>query len=386
MRFWQAAAVMGFLSTPALADNCTLISYGTIALTQIPGDSREYIPVEIAGVPRLLLLDTGSERTVITKAAVKELHLEEGWNETAFYDLNGGKASHLTRTTLKLGILKGDHITFWMYSADEPFHFTDPRVAGVLGYDILMKFDVSIDFGAHTLTLLSPNHCAGQVVYWPERPVVANGFRFKKVTPQIHMFDPPLDQVLFTFPTELDGLPIRAMPNSGVEMSAIEHRRAKTKYELELGSTDTPIVAKPSSVHLLGYEVGTVDPTTVPGLTKKPEEKLADGKVQLSAAPAEAPAKENRHATYSHNFKTLTFGGITVNDPEIYIIPDVEIHHDLEWTTGNMLDAFAHAAEKHESLIRLGMNVLKHLRVYVAYQERMIYISPSSTENVRPAP
>jgi len=355
---------------PAIADNnCqNLISFGTIKLVQLANDARLYVPVEIAGAPKLMLLDTGSERTVITKTAADELHLSSRWTETAFYDAWAGKANHMASAPFKLGALNGD-VTFWMYSTAQANQSHDPHVAGTLGYDVLMKFDVAIDFGAQTLTLFSPEHCEGKVVYWPERPVVAIPFRFKKVTLQRYSPLPPMDKILFVFPISLDHQEVKGLLASGDEASSIEQRKAVGKFDLMLGAPNVPDVA--TAKKLFGYEVAPNQTHT------------SDYMAQSPLNPPDNTAKRaKRDSTFTHRFGSVAFGNITVNNPEIHIVPDVEIHPDLQLKTGTLLDRESRAEEKNESLIRLGINLLQHLRVYVAYRDRMIYVSPASTEKI----
>ncbi len=40
------------------------------------------------------------------------------------------------------------------------------HVVGVIGTDLLGKFDVDLDIAHKKLNLFSPDHCKGQVVYW----------------------------------------------------------------------------------------------------------------------------------------------------------------------------------------------------------------------------
>lgn len=65
----------------------------------------------------------------------------------------------------------------------------------------------------------------------------------------------------------------------------------------------------------------------------------------------------HRHL-YSYPFKQLSFDGVTVSNPELKLLPDRESgmwHH-----------------------FHIGMNVLRHLHIYIAYEEHALYISSAS--------
>lgn len=374
---WAAMAVLAVVFAAQAEDCGKLISYGTIPLIQIPGDQREYVPVEIAGVPRLMLLDTGASRTTMTAAAAKELHLSVVRTDAPYYDLAGEKAGFLTHAPMKLGTLHGDDVAFWVNPA-QPNHFHDPRIAGQLGYDLLKHFDVALDFGAGTLTLFYPFHCDGRVVYWPERPVIAIPWHLKKVPIRVK------DRTLFVFPITIDGSETMAMLNTGADVSTMEKSKAQGKFDLELGSPDAPALA---DHQLIGYEVGSIDLAALGGKETTIVKPAETNPTEPPAAPAKSWYFSRAKAPkWTHRFKTISFAGITVNNPEVRIVPNSETHPDIAPATGSMLDRLAVSPDKQEQVMLLGMNVLRFFRIYVARNEQMIYISPASNQPVPVTP
>lgn len=304
----------------AQAEDCKLISYGTVPLTHIEGHSSEFVPVEIAGVSKLMLLDTGASITTMTSKTVAELKLDPTRSaDIASYDVTGAKSDQFVTASLKIGSLRGDKVTF-MLGTSYLDDFGDPRAAGLLGADIFRKFDISIDYGAHTFAMLNQDHCDGQVVYWPERPLAVIPFRL-------------VNGADIILSVTLDGHELDALLDTGAYRSTLEKSRAEGRYGLILGSADTPVK-------------GTMSET-------------------------------DKSPYWSHRFKTLSLAGLEVNNPEIDIIPDKISAKINTWSTGSLLDQEAHGIKQPPML--LGMNVLKHLHLYIAYKEKKLYITPAAS-------
>ena len=286
------------------------------------------MPVEIAGVPKLMMRDTGAYATTLSAKAADELKLESSRStDLEAFDVTGAKANRSVRASLKIGNLKGDNM-FFMLGTQYLDDFGDPRVAGLLGASILAGYDLSIDFGARTLTLLSPNHCEGKVVYWPERPVAMIPFKLQN-----------RNEIILT--VTLDGKEVVAQLDTGASSSTLEKKKAARLFDIVPGSADTPVAG-----NLNGAE----------GVT-----------------------------TWKHRFKSLSLAGIEVANPEIKIIPDKISEKVNTWSTGSLLDARANG-NRDEAPMLLGMNVLKDLHIYIAYKEKKLYITSSGKPAVAATP
>jgi len=315
-RLYFAAVVVAQMFISAHAEDCgKLISYGAVPMVHIEGEASEFVPVEINGVPKLMLLDTGAAATIISHNAAAEMKLSVGRGDSGgVYDVTGARTLEFTKASLKIGNLKGD-VTF-MLGTSYFDSFGDQRMAGLLGADILNKFDVSLDYGAHTFTMFNQNHCDGQVVYWPERPVAIIPFKLR-------------GGVQIIFPVTLDGHEFQAQLDTGASNTTLEKSRAEGKFGLVMGSADTPSLGEPGGLPM-----------------------------------------------WRHRFQTLSLSGLLVNNPELDIIPDKMGEGMNDWSTGDMLDRKAHSIEEPPML--LGMNVLKHLHIYIAYREKNLYITPAA--------
>jgi predicted aspartyl protease len=318
--FLLAAALAAIV--PAFADDCPPLQlYASVQLQRSPDGDAEYVPVTINGKPQLLELDTGAESSILTAEAAKQLGLESHVGNFRIYTVTGDYSDQETTTSLQIGNLKSNGIRFVV--APEGVLPLDPGVAGLLGADLLGNLDVSIDFGTNKLDLINPNHCKGKVVYWPQRPLA------------IVPFEQP-GTVHIIIPVTLDGHEMEAIVDTGASKSTLRRHRAETTFDLTMGASDTPAV---------GHVNGNKD-------------------VEM----------------WRHTFKTLTLEGVTVANPELDIIPDrMSEHVAMGAETGS------HINTRDEGLkpdILLGMNVLKHLHVYIAYKEQTLYITPAS----EPAP
>jgi predicted aspartyl protease len=71
-----------------------------------------------------------------------------------------------------------------------------------------------------------------------------------------------------------------------------------------------------------------------------------------------SPGVKSENGQYTYPFKTLTFGGVTVNNPDITLLPD--------------------SGRPEQNTMLLGINVLRQLHIYIAEGEKKLYITPAS--------
>lgn len=82
------------------------------------------------------------------------------------------------------------------------------------------------------------------------------------------------------------------------------------------------------------------------------------------ALDAKKPARraDAEDGVYTYGFKKLTIGGIAVSDPDLLLVPD---------------DIARRPADSPRLV--LGMNVLRHLHLFIAYSRNKIMITPAQT-------
>jgi len=317
-----AAALLVFLLAAARAyaeDDChplTLIT--SVDLVRREGDPHVFVPVSINGKPRLMLLDTGGWKTEVTSEAAADLGLP--YVSIRFSEVNlAGEESHQAASvsTFSIGQLTTKSVEFVVAPEKYLFH-DEPQYAGILAPNILKNYDVDIDFGGNKFSLLSPDHCEGKVIYWPASVVAVVPIR---VLRSGHIL----------VPVKLDGKDVKAILDTGAYATTLMLPVAEDEFGLTMGSPDTPKAA---------------DMPDRPG----------------------AP-------TYEHKFATLSFGGVTVNNPGVVILPDFLRNKAGGPQLGSRLGGSSSPEQEPDMLI--GMNVLRHLHIYIAYREQKLYITPA---------
>lgn len=317
-----AALLSGFSEAPAFADDCPpLMLITSVDLVPSQDNRWQFVPVTLQGKPKLMLVDTGGFVSELTPQAVDELGLHR--RMLGFQQINiAGDASNQAAdvTSFVLGRLTADSIEF-VVAPEQTLFGDDSRVAGIIGPNILRKYDVDLDFGAHKLSLLSQDHCKGKVIYWPASAVA--------VVP-MHVL--PSGHIALT--VKLDGQDVHALLDTGASNSTLEIPVAETDFHLKLGSPDTPYLA------------------------------------ELQDRPGSA--------VYKHRFASLSFGDIAVSNPQIDIIPDFT-NHPLEAHPEIGTRFIDTNVQEEKAPMLLGMNVLRHLHLYIAYKEQNLYITPGGT-------
>ncbi|HTW36810.1 MAG TPA: aspartyl protease family protein [Rhizomicrobium sp.] len=82
---------------------------------------------------------------------------------------------------------------------------------------------------------------------------------------------------------------------------------------------------------------------------------------EKSAGMSRLPDSTTKEAGYRYAFKTLTFDAVSVSNPDIALIPGDQSRVGMAVPT-----------------LILGMNILRHLHIYIAYGEKMLYVTDAS--------
>ncbi len=309
-----AAAMLAITASPAAAADCTLKIATSVDTVRGINDAM-LLPVTMAGAHKLLLLDTGGFFSEITPQTVTELGLNTRRVGIMQYDIEGNgvdRAADVSDVTL--GTIPPTSMQF-MVAARE-IGGKNTKIAGTLAPNILSAYDLDLDFPNGKFKLMSQDHCPGQVIYWPHGAVAAIPM---KVTESNHI----------VFPMELDGHHLLAMLDTGASQTTLSLREAQ----------------------IIGVGTSAPDLEQIGQLKNNPDAKI-----------------------YRHRFKTLSMDGITVSNPTIVLIPDMVRNYMVHSPyTGSRIDTSSEPQGLPDLL--LGMSVLQHLHVYVAYKEEMLYIT-----------
>ena len=318
--FWVALVFLFAIAaaSAARAEDCKpLRLLNSVQLESRNNGTRFLVPVTIDGTPETLILDTGGVTTSLSPRAVKSLGLKEEYSRIKLYDMYGNDSnSQVEVKTFDLGHARGKNIKLQV----SPMHNLESEVGadGLLSTDLFLQYDIDLDFAAARLNYFSQDHCPGRVAYWPERPLSAVPFTLKNGHIEI--------------PITLDGHKLTANIDTGADNSVISIEVAINEFGLSPGSADMPLV--------------------------------------------DTSKKDPRLKEYSHNFSSLSFKGLTVTNPHFSILTDrMGANQAKSSIRGTLSDPYTY----HLNQVIIGMDVLKHLHLYIAFGEKMLYISPAGT-------
>jgi hypothetical protein len=128
---------------------------------------EEIVPVELAGQPAGLLLDTGSNATTITPQAMSTLGPLQVVGSARAAGIGGeARVPVLALSSLKVGAASViDPIAALIPLSSLPLDRYP--VFGLLGQDILSHWDLDLDVAHDRLALYAPQHCAVPSAPWP---------------------------------------------------------------------------------------------------------------------------------------------------------------------------------------------------------------------------
>jgi hypothetical protein len=198
----------------------------------------------------------------------------------------------------------------------------DAGLVGVLGPDILQNYDVDMDFGGRKLQLISPDHCDGKVVYWTAPAVAVVPMRLAEDGKAV-------------ISVNIDGKRMDAVLNTGQVPTTMNLAVAEDRFKIDVNAPDVK-------------EIGQVG-------------KIASAKI------------------YRRQFQSLSFEGVTINNPEINLVPDevrARMPNKNRPKTGSLTRGDTVTSGLPD--MTLGMSTLGRMHVYIAYRERKVYITESS--------
>jgi hypothetical protein len=285
----------------AVADdaNCQLTNFAKFDM-DVDGSGRVNVPISINGQTVHFLVDTGAAASIVSASTASLPGMRIFRSGRVYMELYGGSQTNafVFVQNSAFGDMKPGYHPFFVVP-DSRF---PSGVAGLLGSDVLQNFDVEFDFANSQLGIFSQNHCAGRVVYWTRDPYASVEFTLDRAG---HIRVPV-------------GL------NEGVTLGTIDSGAAETVGSLE------DIIG--------GLHIEQSDPA----LKAVPDTK---GQIHL----------------YRYPFKTLTLDGVTVNNPDILLVPN---------------DVSKLPPDQRQLII--GMNVLRHFHLYIAYGEHVMYVTPAT--------
>ena len=219
------------------------------------------IPASADGKDLTLGIDTGGYGSSLSQAGVKGLGLPYSARLGAVIPAVGGmwiSEGNVHLDNLRIGDLELDGLNI-------PEMVAFPGVDGLIGPDILDKYDVEFDFGRAAFSLFMPHPCSDDAVHWTDSYAVIPF----TLTRSGHV------RVRVT----LDGQNTDAILDTGAGISLLSMRDANSMFGLATHSPD-------------------VEATN----------------------PVSGTAWRGPVNAYTYMFKTLTMGGVTIPHPRIELI------------------------------------------------------------------
>ncbi len=373
------------LTSVARAQDCPpLVKITSVKMETLPNSRRVLVPVTINNVPKKFLLDTAGIAGFITKESADELKLEQmpGVRNPVkiikTFGL-GGRTYEVPNTLANDTTLLAPE---YPVSSDR-----DGDIDGTLTNGFLLnKGELDIDFPGGTLNLFSPNHCPGKVNYWGALDIgylplsydlLEIGRDRYTYKGQVSRFVTALkiDISHMTVPVTLDSHALNAWIDTSAEKSSISLEVAERIFNLPREGLGSLSEVKVTPEAALGFY--------------NPHILHNNSFVDSPSAPAVAKAK-----VYRHKFSGLTLGQVDIKNLELLIIPDRWGRNndvarrfyytptlypwaaDIAGEGDNRGEETAYSnAKKDVPDMVLGMDVLRHLRIYLSPKEQRMYFS-----------
>jgi predicted aspartyl protease len=292
-----ASLVSAFLALPAAAaEQCRLVRQASVDM-KFDSVGGVYVPMTISGQKANMLIDTGGTTSMLSQTLVDALKLNHmPISRRMRVEMYGGLMIdyYAQPQDIDFGGLHADELTMLIF----PGKKLGAEEDGALAPNILRLYDADFDFANAKFNLFSQDHCPGAVVYWTKDTYARVSFTVDR---NGHI----------EVPTAVDGQPVKAAFDTGASRSFLSLETAERLFNFDEKS---PLL--------------------------KPLNDTGDS-----------------HA-FRYPFKTLTFEGVTVDNPDIVLVPD----------------SVSHTKEK----LILGMGILRQLHLYIAYNEKMLYVTPAS--------
>lgn len=302
------------IATSATAVDCNPAIAAELRLEPVESASPVVI-VRIDGSPRRFIVEPGALWSAISEPAaaatgLRPLPLQA--REPTGTDGGVALSQFAVAERFELGSLPAARTQLLLL----PEQVTGRDVDGVLGADVLDRYDLDFDFAAHVLRLVSPQHCPGPVVRWT-REYAAAPFR---IAPSRHLVVEMM----------LDGKQVSVAIDTARSRTALSASSAERLYGLTAASPDVDV----------------------------PADRAAAGALR-----------------FRKQFESLALGGLVIRRPLVYVWADGDAQAVAARSAASLPVEGALGLPLERQDLAIGMDVLRHLHLYVAFAEKMLYLS-----------
>ncbi len=212
---FACAVLCAALSSARAAEDCKLHRIGVMDMIV----DREGVSVMITvnGTPEKMVVDTGGTYSMLRASVVQSLGLSTKPLDTERLRMTGVGGKVVKDMAVASNVMFGNMPAkeFAFVIAPEDKNLGD--AAGTIGPEVLANFDADFDVAGHKLSLFSPDHCRGKVVYWTKDPVAI-----------VPMQQNKLGQ--FEIAVTLDGKSLDAKFDTGSTISWMSYETAKSLF------------------------------------------------------------------------------------------------------------------------------------------------------------
>lgn len=285
MRMFLPAAAFAFAANVAQAQQaCQLTQLDSIPMTV--GADGLTIPVTVNGITKDFDLAIQNPSNVVNERGAKELEMD-------YRPLPAARKNAVFRAlaqNLRIGKITGSKVPFYLI-APSPEQKNDFHI----GSGLFQNFDIELDMAGGKLNLFSPNHCAGNAVYWTKPPFATLPLQ-------------RLDYGFATIEMQLDGKNVRAALGTGAD-SHINMKAFKRIFALDENSPGiTMEKTTDSGAKIYRYEFKNM---TVDGLT------IANPKIKIEDVPGQSDC--GVPASHCVNAGDVTLGISILRQLHLYI-------------------------------------------------------------------
>lgn len=293
------AALFGSSSLGAAPSDkpCNLVRVASLDMAT-DSTGRENLPMMIGGQTINLLIDTGGMDSMLSEGVVESLGLKPRGLGRRGGVMFGGHVldSQTTAHDIELGGLKASRMNFLIM----PDGHLPMGIGGTLAPDVMRAYDDEFDFAAAKFNLFLQDHCRANMAYWTKDAHAEIPFGLDRFG-HIRLF------------VDLDGKRIPAFLDTGTSRSMLNLEDAENLFGLKEGDSRLATLATTANGHV-----------------------------------------------YKYPFHMLTFGSVTVSNPDLELISSLD------------------SRQPDGPPLILGMGVLRQLHMYIAYSQRILYVTPAS--------
>jgi hypothetical protein len=287
-----------------------------------PESNIRTVPVNLNGKTRDMILDTGGAITQLSRGVIAELDLPLYRSSAKVFDINGRVSNQFTLVKdFSFGDLKRADTALMVWPDDKRAY------AGEIAQDLLQPYNVDVDFAAGVLKMYAKNPQAGQCS-GPSGWTPTARAEMRNKGWHLHI------------PVTLDGHTYDAIFDTGSRHTIMRLPAARRDFGLDADS---------------------------PGMTAYP---AINGDAMLNG--------------HLRHFSKMSFGGMTIERPEILIVPD-KMNHRADRSPMARNRTHFHNEDLILPELSLGMDVLKHLHLFLSFGEQALYVAPADAA-VGPGP